>query len=68
MTSPVWALIEYIRRMRKGRPFLDAVVADQLEGVALREDCRLIVNRAVFEMENGSRCDVVAPHDLEAVS
>ena len=59
---------QHIRRMRKGRSFLDVVVADQLEGAALREACRLIVNRAVFEMKDRSRCDAAASHDLEAVS
>jgi hypothetical protein len=44
------------------------VIADELEGVALREYGGFIVNGSVFEMEEGFRGDAVAVDDLDDVS
>jgi hypothetical protein len=49
-------------------PLLNAVIADELEGVALREYGGFIVNGSVFEMEEGFRGDAVAVDDLDDVS
>ena len=45
--------------MRKGRPFLNMVVGDEVEGAVLREDCGFIVNGAIFEIEEGVRSEAV---------
>ena len=54
--------------MRKGRPFLYMVVAYELEGTALRENCRFVIDRAIFETKEQAGGNRVTTDNLEEVA
>ena len=54
--------------MRESRALLDQMIVQQAEVVPLREDRRLIVERAVLEMDRESRRDPIAMGNLDHVT